>query len=282
LDYYGISYDVVEVNSVKRTEIKWSKYRKVPLLLIETPDGKTTQLNDSSQIISVLKTFIDHKAALSVDQLLKYYPHFEDETKSWMGNKTVYDFPNKYFLMYFDEPADETSKTTSKARSVERTWRSWVDSDFVHRISPNIYGTFSEALDAFRYFDEVGDWERVFSWFDRVVVIYLGAFVMRLIAVNLKKKHGLDDDVRGELYASVNRFAKKALKNGDRPFAGGDRISLADLALYGAMTSFQGCQAFRDMMEANAVIKKWFADVKKAVESHEGQAALKELVEVKE
>ena len=30
LDYYGISYDVVEVNSVKRTEIKWSKYKKVP------------------------------------------------------------------------------------------------------------------------------------------------------------------------------------------------------------------------------------------------------------
>lgn len=50
LDYYGISYDVVEVNSVKRTEIKWSKYKKVPLLVIETPDGKTVQLNDSSQV----------------------------------------------------------------------------------------------------------------------------------------------------------------------------------------------------------------------------------------
>ena len=50
LDYYGISYDVVEVNSVKRTEIKWSKYPKVPVLVIEMPDGKTVQLNDSSQV----------------------------------------------------------------------------------------------------------------------------------------------------------------------------------------------------------------------------------------
>ena len=86
--------------------IQWSKYKKVPLLMIETPDGQTVQLNDSSQIISVLKTFIDHKAELSIDQLLKYYPHFEDEQKGWLGTKSTFDFPNKYFVMYFDEPAD--------------------------------------------------------------------------------------------------------------------------------------------------------------------------------
>lgn len=40
LDYKGISYDVVEVNSVLKTEIKWSEYRKVPTLIAETPDGK--------------------------------------------------------------------------------------------------------------------------------------------------------------------------------------------------------------------------------------------------
>ena len=74
--------------------------------MIETPDGQTVQLNDSSQIISVLKTFIDHKAELSIDQLLKYYPHFEDEQKGWLGTKSTFDFPNKYFVMYFDEPAD--------------------------------------------------------------------------------------------------------------------------------------------------------------------------------
>ena len=162
---------------------------------------------------------------------------------------------------------------------VERKWRSWVDSDFVHRISPNIYGTFGESLDAFRYFDQVGDWEKIFSWLDRMLVIYAGAFVMRLVAANLKKKHGLDDDVRGELNASINRFVKSALKGGSQPFAGGENISMADLALYGAMTSFQGCVAFQDMMAANKIIKKWFDDVKKAVDGHEGQALVKEMAE---
>ena len=128
-----------------------------------------------------------------------------------------------------------------------------------------------------RYFDQVGQWDKIFSSFDRMIVIYLGAFVMRLVSANLKKKHELDDDVRYELNSSVNRFVKSALKTGAKRFAGGDRVSLADLALYGAMTSFQGCGAFQDMINANDVIKKWFYDVQKAVDSHEGQAAIKEL-----
>ena len=32
LDYYGIDYDIVEVNPVSRKEIKFSEYRKVPFL----------------------------------------------------------------------------------------------------------------------------------------------------------------------------------------------------------------------------------------------------------
>ena len=35
LDYYGLSYDVIEVNSVRRQQIKWSKYKKVPILVCD-------------------------------------------------------------------------------------------------------------------------------------------------------------------------------------------------------------------------------------------------------
>ncbi len=38
LDYYGISYDVIEVNPVLRQQIKWSAYKKVPILLIRVGD----------------------------------------------------------------------------------------------------------------------------------------------------------------------------------------------------------------------------------------------------
>ena len=35
LDYYGFAYDIVEVNSVTRKQIKWSDYKKVPILVYE-------------------------------------------------------------------------------------------------------------------------------------------------------------------------------------------------------------------------------------------------------
>lgn len=43
LDYYDIPYKVVEVNPLSKKEIKWSDYKKVPILVV---DGE--QLVDSS------------------------------------------------------------------------------------------------------------------------------------------------------------------------------------------------------------------------------------------
>ena len=38
LDYFGLGYDVIEVNSVMRTQVKWSKYKKVPIIVVEVGD----------------------------------------------------------------------------------------------------------------------------------------------------------------------------------------------------------------------------------------------------
>lgn len=48
LDYYDIPYKVVEVNPLSKKEIKWSDYKKVPILVV---DGE--QLVDSSGTISL-------------------------------------------------------------------------------------------------------------------------------------------------------------------------------------------------------------------------------------
>lgn len=39
LDYYGISYEVIEVDPVLRQSIKWSEYKKVPILVAKTEEG---------------------------------------------------------------------------------------------------------------------------------------------------------------------------------------------------------------------------------------------------
>ena len=50
LDYFGLSYEVVEVNSVMRTQVKWTKYKKVPIVVVEVGD-KVSQ----SEVNFVLK-----------------------------------------------------------------------------------------------------------------------------------------------------------------------------------------------------------------------------------
>eukprot|EP00249_Psilotum_nudum_P009819 c22174_g1_i1 orf=300-1295(+) len=56
LDYHDIPYRVVEVNPISKKELKWSEYRKVPILVV---DGQ--QINDSSAIISTLNEKINPK-----------------------------------------------------------------------------------------------------------------------------------------------------------------------------------------------------------------------------
>jgi len=54
------------------------------------------QLNDSSLIISLLGSFL-YDRSQPVSQLLTYYPVLESKNSR---GKTVYDYPNKYFIMY--------------------------------------------------------------------------------------------------------------------------------------------------------------------------------------
>ncbi|XP_044512170.1 prostaglandin E synthase 2-like [Mangifera indica] len=70
LDYYNISYKVVEVNPINKKEIKWSDYKKVPIL---TVDGE--QMVDSSDIIGNLFRRI-HPDSSSPES---------DVEKKWLG-----------------------------------------------------------------------------------------------------------------------------------------------------------------------------------------------------
>ena len=50
LDFHGIPYDVVEVNPLMKSELAFSEYKKVPVLVV---DGE--QLNDSSHIMKTME-----------------------------------------------------------------------------------------------------------------------------------------------------------------------------------------------------------------------------------
>ncbi|KAL6995867.1 prostaglandin-E synthase [Sarracenia purpurea var. burkii] len=67
LDYHDIPYKIVEVNPINKKEIKWSDYKKVPILMV---DGE--QMVDSSDIIDKLFRRIHPDSILDGDEERKW------------------------------------------------------------------------------------------------------------------------------------------------------------------------------------------------------------------
>ncbi|BFF99660.1 prostaglandin E synthase 2 [Drosophila madeirensis] len=264
LDYMGVSYSVVEVDAVLRQDIRWSVLKKVPMVLLRQRDGdgQYVQMVDSSAIISLIATYL-HDKRTDILELAEFYPHisfFDDESKK----KT--DILNKYFVMYQDRAPKSVTKETEET---ERKWRSWADDHLVHLISPNCYQSMEESLETFEWFSKAGEWDVHFPKWERNLMVYCGAVAMWGIAKMLKRRHALTDDVRSHMYDALDKWTTE-LKKRNTKFMGGKQPSLADLSVFGVLSSMEGCQTFKDCLQ-NTSIGKWFYDVKDIVEKNRGQ-----------
>ncbi|KAL5730844.1 prostaglandin-E synthase [Ranunculus cassubicifolius] len=86
LDYYDIPYKVVEVNPISKKEIKWSEYKKVPILVA---DGEN--LFDSSDIINSLSRKIHPDYSVGDDDTE------ENKWRKWVDSHLVHMLsPNIY------------------------------------------------------------------------------------------------------------------------------------------------------------------------------------------
>ncbi|KAK3566092.1 hypothetical protein QTP86_025703 [Hemibagrus guttatus] len=175
LDYHGLPYQVVEVNPVIRQELKWSTYRKVPILMV----NGSIQLNDSSVIISTLMTYLISREK-SILEILACYPEMKAKNHS---GKDVTDFGNKYWVMV-DETKHAQFYPEKTSRQEEIKWRKWADDWLVHLISPNVYRTPAEALASFDYIVREGK----FGTFEGFFAKYVGAAAMWLISKRLKSR----------------------------------------------------------------------------------------------
>lgn len=243
-----------------RQQIKWSEYKKVPILLAYV-EGVYQQMNDSSMIISALASYL-HDRGQGLMEVVKCYPSisFTDD-----DGKLKTDILNRYFLMYQGNiPEGKTNESVLK----ERKWRKWVDDVLVHTLSPNVYRTREEAVQAFNWFSQVGEWEKHFSAWERYLVIYVGAYAMWIIGKRLKKKHNLKDNVRVSLYDACNHWMKSIKLQGTK-FMGGDTPDLSDLAAYGVLSSIEGCSTFKDLLQHTSV-GPWYDSMKDTIQRHGG------------
>lgn len=293
LDYFGVNYNIVEVNPVLRQQLKWStNYRKVPILLAhsathgdhspnseseKSSEQKVYQINDSSVIVSSLGSYLMSRRTQTsgkvsqtergIDDLGKILIHYQSMEVEDDDGKKRFEIPNRYFLMLGDIEEMELKKRESNLAE-ERHWRDWTDRVLVHSLSPNIYRSIPESLQAFNNFSAMGNWDKHFSTFERMTAVYAGSFAMWLIGKRLKKKYGLKDDVRESLYDNCRQWTKAIGK--DRQFMGGAQPNLADLSVFGVLSSIEGCTAFTDVLE-NTNIKNWYFAVKECCQSHAGK-----------
>jgi microsomal prostaglandin-E synthase 2 len=56
-------------------------------------------------------------------------------------------------------------------------------------------------------------------------------------------------------------------------FMGGDTPDLSDLAVYGVLSSIEGCNTFQDLLQ-HTTIGTWYYSMKENVESHAGCNAM--------
>lgn len=274
LDYFGIPYNVVEVNPVMRQQLKFSKYRKVPILLVaKEGEDEVLQLNDSTIITSVLGSYLLHNPNLKqdIESILGLYQSLAYTRTD--DNRKIDEVINRYFIMYGEHSGESNFREVEDKLSEERKWRRWTDDVLVHTLSPNIYRSLSESIDSFKYFSDVGRWKDIFAAWERMLVVYFGASAMFLISKRLKKKYALKDDVRDSLY-DATRYWTKNISSKKQPYMGGNQPNLADLSVFGVLSSIEGCAAFTDLLK-NTKIKSWYYDMKNKCQTHAGSAELK-------
>ncbi|XP_050508455.1 prostaglandin E synthase 2 [Diabrotica virgifera virgifera] len=265
LDYYGISYNLIEVDPVLRQAIKWSPYRKVPILVVKTDDGYQP-LIDSTMIVSALASYLFEDNKKDLPEIVKCFPNVSYVDDDGLKKNEIM---NRYFIMLNNR---KDLQAIEQKSSEERKWRKWADSVLVHTLSPNVYRTSEEALQSFNWFSEVGEWEANFPSWERYLMIYVGASAMWLIGKRLKKRHNLKDDVRQSLYDECNYWLR-AVKSKGGQFMGGQTPNLADLAVYGVLSSIEGCLAFKDLLN-NTKIGPWYFGMKQCISEHEGAKSI--------
>ncbi|KAL5995693.1 hypothetical protein ACLOJK_041809 [Asimina triloba] len=134
LDYHGIPYKVVEVNPLSKKEIKWSDYKKVPIL---TVDGEP--LVDSSDIINKLSHRIHpEKPLLNDDEEGKWrrYGNFsftERLTVKYAGAAAMY---------FVSKSLKKKHNITDERAALYEAAETWVNAlngrDFLGGSKPNL------------------------------------------------------------------------------------------------------------------------------------------------
>lgn len=141
----------------------------------------------------------------------------------------------------------------------EEEWTEWVDEVLIHLISPNIYRTTAESLQAFEYIAD----NAKFSKWQRMSIRYSGAVAMYFVGKKIKKKYGIGEP-RAAIYEAVDKWTG-AVREGGGKFLGGGKPDTADLAMFGVLRAIEKFDTYRDIKENCQGFEEWFERTREAV-----------------
>ena len=139
LDYHGLPYTVIEVNPMSKEEIKFSEYKKVPIVVL---DGGQ-QFNDSSEII------------LRLGELM-----------------TASGDTARYSPAAIGEGVGEGGADPAKLKELSQ----WASEDLVRSLTCSIYRTPSESMQAMQYIisHEEFSWiQKMFNQYAGASIMYI-------------------------------------------------------------------------------------------------------------
>lgn len=234
LDYLKLPYEIVEVHplSKKETLEVAPDYKKVPVLLVEGEDGVKVQLRDSKTIV----------CALLGDASFGAHP---DKVAPPVSSETFADM--------------WTEEEQAVGNTAEEKWIHWTDKVLVQCIVMNVYRTFSESAETFRYLLT----HPSFPWLAARSGAWSGTVVMWGVAKAKKRKFGISDE-RAALYEACETFAS-AVDKGGKPFLAGDQPGAADFNVYGVLKSTESCQTERDILANCQGLLPWWGSMEKVV-----------------
>lgn len=77
------------------------------------------------------------------------------------------------------------------------------------------------------------------------------------------------EDARQALYDAANKWMKAVQQKGT-PFFGGQQPNLADVSVYGVLSSIEGCTAFQELRH-HTNIGKWYDEMSNMIQEKRGQ-----------
>ena len=170
-----------------------------------------------------------------------------------VGDDVVWD--STRILAFLDEAFPETisflpEDDDARARAVEL--ETWVDESFIESLPPVLYGTWREAAKASKIIAA----RSRFGPTQGMMVKFGGPLVMHAVAKRILARNGRSD-AHAWVGENLDRFERGL---GERDFVAADSLSVADVAMFGALTCVRPFPIF-DSVRARPKLLAWYERV---------------------